>query len=476
MHTKLETYHKIKVKSALCITDAKVGSSLSNIIPESVVKALSRKPEKWQKIRTIHNGSKCFISISPFSGKGDRAEHFRQMGALLYIELQNTNNDHVEIAGASKNDVLHLAEGVLLKSYHFKGYKSEKTGFTLGGIALPEVLVSKGDLLELNARISGIFLARNLVNEPANILTAKELSARIVKEGKEAGFDVQVFSKAKISALKMGGILSVNKGSTEEPTLSILTYCHPDAKKEKPIVLVGKGVVYDTGGLSLKPTPNSMDIMKCDMAGAAAVVGAISAAARAGLKAHLIGIIPASDNRIGPDAYAPGDVLTMYDGTTVEVMNTDAEGRLLLADALAFAKKYAPALVIDLATLTGSSMHTVGYFGAAAMATASAEIVDQLLQAGQSSYERLVVLPLWDEYSADLDSDVADLKNIGADPLGGAIKAGKFLERFTDYPWVHLDIAGPAFLPGPRGYYAKGATGFGTSLLYQFIKVRKDEL
>jgi leucyl aminopeptidase len=472
MQIKINTYREIKVAAALCISDAIIGPSLTKIVPESIAKAILRKASEWQKIRSFSDGGRSYISIAPFSGKGDRAEHFRQMGALLFNELRNANQDHVEIAGASGDDVLHLTEGIILKSYSFDIHKSKPNGYTLSGVSLPAVLVSEAQIKELRARLAGIFWARNLVNEPANILTASELAERIARDGKEAGYDVEILRKAKLRTLKMGGILSVNKGSTEEPTLSILTYKHPKAKNKKPLILVGKGVVYDTGGLSLKPTPNSMDIMKCDMAGAAAVAGAISAIARAGIKANVIGIIPATDNRIGPDAYSPGDVITMYDGTRVEVMNTDAEGRLLLADALAYAKKYNPELVIDLATLTGSSMHTVSHFGAAAMSTAGDDIINNLLASGQATYERVVMLPLWDEYAADLESDIADIKNLGSDPLGGAVKAGKFLERFTDYPWIHLDIAGPAFIPSARGYLPKGATGYGVSLLYQFIKDR----
>ncbi len=472
MQIKINTYREIKVAAALCISDAILGPSLSKVVPLSIAKAMAKKAADWQKIRTFSDGGKSYISIAPFSGKGNRAEHFRQMGALVYNELRSTNQDHLEIAGASGDDVLHLTEGIVLKSYSFDVHKSKPNGYVLKGLSLPAVLVTPTQLKELHARVAAIFMARNLVNEPANILTASVLAERIALDGKEAGYDVEIFRKAKLRTLKMGGILSVNKGSTEEPTLSILTYKHPKAKNKKPLILIGKGVVYDTGGLSLKPTPNSMDIMKCDMAGAAAVAGAISAIARAGIKANVIGIIPASDNRIGPDAYSPGDVITLYDGTRVEIMNTDAEGRLLLADALAYAKKYNPELVIDLATLTGSSMHTVSYFGAAAMSTADDDITHDLVASGQATHERIVMLPLWDEYATDLESDIADIKNLGADPLGGAIKAGKFLQKFTDYPWIHLDIAGPAFLPSARGYLPKGATGYGVSLLYQFIKDR----
>jgi leucyl aminopeptidase len=232
-------------------------------------------------------------------------------------------------------------------------------------------------------------------------------------------------------------------------------------------VLVGKGVVYDTGGLSLKPS-NSMDTMKCDMSGAAAVIGTLCAIAGQGLPIHVIGLIPATDNRPGGNAITPGDVITISDGTTVEVLNTDAEGRLILADALHYAKKYKPQLVIDLATLTGAAARAIGPNATVAMGNAGREVWEQLQTSAANTHERLVEFPFWDEYNDLLKSEIADLKNIGG-AEAGAITAGKFLEHFTDYPYVHLDIAGPAFLDSPWGYYGKGGTGVGVRLLTDFL-------
>jgi leucyl aminopeptidase len=296
------------------------------------------------------------------------------------------------------------------------------------------------------------------------------LARRIEYAGIEAGFQVDVLKKAKIKALKMGGLMSVNQGSTQDPTFSIIEYAPKKPKNKKPIVLVGKGIVYDTGGLSLKPTANSMDMMKCDMAGAAAVAGAIYAAALAELPVHIIGLIPATDNQPGPNAYAPGDVITMYDGTRVEVMNTDAEGRLVMADALAYAKKLKPLITIDLATLTGSSVRTLGYYAGATMGTASDKMKKNLIDAGFDGWERLVELPLWDDYNKELESEIADTRNLEKSGTAGAIVAGKFLQKFTAYPWMHIDIAGPAYLPARRGYLPKGGTGFGVNLLFHFFK------
>jgi leucyl aminopeptidase len=267
----------------------------------------------------------------------------------------------------------------------------------------------------------------------------------------------------------MGGLLAVNSGSQLPPTFTILEHKPKNAKNKKPYVLVGKGVVYDTGGLSLKPTAGSMDSMKSDMAGAAAVVGAIYAIAKNNLPIHVIGLIPATDNRPGEMAYTPGDVITLRGGITVEVLNTDAEGRLILGDALDYAKKYNPELVLDLATLTGAQVMAIGQYGAAIMGSAPQDVKNQLTTVGYDTHERVAEMPFWDEYDDLIKSDIADIKNVGGRE-GGCITAGKFLARFTDYPWIHLDIAGPSFLTSPEHYKPKGGTGYGVRLLYQFLK------
>ena len=217
----------------------------------------------------------------------------------------------------------------------------------------------------MDGLLQGVFLARDLVNAPLNKLNAVQFAERMAQAGDEAGYTTDILDLAKIEALRMGGLLAVNLGSPEPPTFSILEYKPANAKNAKPYVLVGKGVVFDTGGLSLKPTPNSMDMMKCDMAGGAAVAGTLFALAKNQVPLHVIGLVPATDNRPGGLAYAPGDVITMHSGLTVEVKNTDAEGRLLLADALSFAKRYEPELVIDLATLTGAAVRALATEAAA---------------------------------------------------------------------------------------------------------------
>ncbi|MFC2098908.1 M17 family metallopeptidase, partial [Bacteroidota bacterium] len=329
--------------------------------------------------------------------------------------------------------------------------------------------ISRQKVDEIDRLSNAVWWTRDLVNEPLSTLTAVELSKEIEKMGKEAGFEVEVFHKKKIESLRMGGLLAVNKGSVDPPTFSILTWKPARAKNKKPIVLVGKGIVYDTGGLSLKPTHDSMDYMKCDMAGAATVAGTLYALAKNKVPVHVIGLIPATDNRPDGNAYVPGDIIRMFDGSTVEVLNTDAEGRMILADALAWADKLDPSLVLDVATLTGAAHAAIGKYGIVAMGNADRKDMENLKKSGESVFERIAEFPFWDEYSELLKSDVADLKNIGG-RYAGAITAGKFLEHFTNSPYIHLDIAGPSFNKLRDSYRGKGGSGIGVRLLYDFLK------
>jgi leucyl aminopeptidase len=263
--------------------------------------------------------------------------------------------------------------------------------------------------------------------------------------------------------------LSVNQGSIDPPTFTIMEYKGRGAKNKKPIVLVGKGVVYDTGGLSLKPTPNSMDLMKCDMAGGACVGATLYAIAKAKLPVHVIGLVPATDNRPGENAFAPGDIITMMSGHTVEMLNSDAEGRMILADALHYAKRYSPELVCEFSTLTGAAAAAIGPLGIVAMGNADEKTKAKLKKSGDQVHERIAEFPIWDEYDDMIKSEIADMKNVGG-PYAGAITAGKFLLKYTDYPYMHFDIAGPAFITTKDSYKIRGGTGVGVRLMFDFLK------
>ncbi len=415
-----------------------------------------------------------FVVLEKKASPDLQLEALRKAGHQLQAALKKEKTAEVfiqnlsETAGAG----LALAEGLFLAAYEFEGYKTDeksRQAAPLATITLVGDAATEAQATELQHVLDGVAFARDLVNMPLNKLNAQQFADRLAEAGDQAGYTTEILDFAKIESLRMGGLLAVNLGSPEPPTFSILEWKPEGAKNDKPYVLVGKGVVYDTGGLSLKPTPNSMDMMKCDMAGGAAVGGVLYALAKNNVPLHVIGLVPATDNRPGGLAYVPGDVLTMHSGLTVEVKNTDAEGRLLLADALSFAKKYHPELVIDLATLTGAAVRAIGTEGAAVMGTAAPETTAQLLAAAHRVHERLVEFPLWDDYADHMKSDIADLSNLGKGDAGH-ISAAKFLERFIEgTPWLHLDIAGPAYLTAPDGYRGKGGTGTGVRLLYEFL-------
>jgi leucyl aminopeptidase len=410
-----------------------------------------------------------FINSSNKS-ESENMEKLRRSGHSLSQKIQELEINKIQIvSNLEKTDAtIALLEGLYLSLYTFQKYKSNPNTSHLQNIFIIQPSIDSEHLKELENLCHAVYLCRDMVNEPSGVQSAIQLAENILKIGKEAGFDVEIIEKEKLKTLKMNGLLAVNSGSKNPPTFSILEYKPESAKNSKPIILVGKGVVFDTGGLSLK-TASGMEEMKADMAGAAVVTSLLFALAKNKLPLHVIGLIPATDNRPGENAIAPGDVITYMNGKTVEVLNTDAEGRLILADALCYASRYNPELVIDLATLTGSAVKALGKEAIAMMGSADKSVKFELEKTGHEIYERLVELPLWNEYNEQILSDVADLKNIGSE-YAGAITAGKFLEHFTDYPWIHLDIAGVAYLSAKDHYRSKYATGIGVRLIYNFLK------
>ena len=396
-------------------------------------------------------------------------ESIRLAGASLYNALKKEQSDVATINGlASFSSIERYAflEGLILSSYDFNKYKKEKSDYKCI-IYISTSAISARDLTELQTIVNAISLTKSLVNEPLNYLDALKFSELAVEAGKKYGFETEILHKEKIQELKMGGLLAVNLGSETPPTFNVFHYKPNNAINKKPLILVGKGVMFDTGGYSLK-VGGSMPSMKSDMAGGAAVVGLFSAIAGNKLPYHIIGLVPATDNKISSNALVVDDVITMMDGTTVEVLNTDAEGRLVLGDALTYAKQFDPELVIDIATLTGASAAITGAYGIAMTGNSAIEI-SKLKTTGEEVYERVLELPLWKEFADLLKSNIADLKNIGG-PVGGVSTAAKFLEHFTDYPWIHLDIAGAAFINDANGYRQSGATAVPVRLLYDFIK------
>lgn len=438
---------------------------------EKEIEYLEKEVEKGTEIIKLYDYERYAFIINPKveKNKNQQTENLRLTGDKLQSMLKEEELVVITLLKNEAKKGLDLAEGLALSNYTFTEHKTDPKASKLKEIILTNV--SEKEVNELQNIVDSVYLTRDLVNEPFSHLTATELSNRAKIAGENSGFTTDIFNKKKIESLKMGGLLAVNKGSIDEPTFSIMEWKPKNPKNKKPLILVGKGIVYDTGGLSLKPTANSMDLMKTDMGGAGVVIGAMNAIASNKLDVHVVALVPATDNRPSGNAYAPGDVITMHDGTTVEVLNTDAEGRLVLADALSYAKKYNPDLVIDLATLTGAAAYSIGHYGIVSMHKNSEKDHSELKESGEYTHERLAEFPFWSDYDELIESEVADIKNLGG-PAGGAITAGKFLSHFVDYPWIHLDIAGPTFIKSKYGYRGKGATGMGVRLLYNFVKNR----
>jgi len=416
--------------------------------------------------------SHVYVIITPDKNTDwQNKEVLRRKGVELFHSLNALKLSAVAIIDFSGNDDNGLAtlEGFYLTSYQFISYfkDSSKKAYTVttvhyvGGKSLEEI--------EENKNLwDSVFTTKNFVNQPVMSLPSYRFVEEISSLAKDKGFSATIHLKEWIEQQGMGGILAVNKGSIDPPFFCVLEWKPKKATNNKPIVLVGKGIMYDTGGLSLKPS-SGMETMKADMSGASAVLGVMSALSSNRINKHVIALIPITDNRPSGNAYAPGDIVKMHNGLFVEVLNTDAEGRMILADALSYAKIFNPSLVVNIATLTGAANAAIGENAAVVMGTAEQNIISQLLDCGFNAHERLVQFPMWDDYADLIKSEIADIKNVGG-PLAGAITAGKFLEKFVAYPWIHIDIAGSAYHPKGGDYRGKGATGMGVRLLYQFIK------
>jgi len=468
---------KIKLSK---VTDIPENNSIATIFSESSrfpfqlmpeeLALWKRRPEKTNTLLIQRLPDFLFL-VHPDMEKQENSilEACRKAGASWMEIIRKEKIEGTVVVGMTES--AHTAaflEGCLLAGYSFQKYKREKEDIYPSRIFIMDPGLSDETLMDLEIVTDAVFWARDMVNEPLSSLNATQFAEEISRIGEDSGFSVDIFHKQKIEALKMGGLLAVNLGSPDPPTFTVMEWNPVNSINQHPVILIGKGIVFDTGGLSLKPTLKSMDFMKSDMAGAAAAAAAIYAAAKAHLPVHLVGLVPATDNRPDGNALTPGDIITISDGTTVEVLNTDAEGRLILADALCYAKRFDPLLVIDMATLSGAVSIISGIHGIIALSN-NPEYLKQLTDCGESVYERIIELPLWEEFATSLKSDIADFTNTGGRD-GQTIIAAKFLEHFTGYPWIHLDIAGTAFIFEKDGYRSKGATGSSVRLLFNFLK------
>ena len=362
-------------------------------------------------------------------------------------------------------------EGVLYGNYSFNLYKSEKQNLKELNVCFYAEDNKKLNTALHNAEVimEGVFFTKDLENEPAIRLTPVELANRVKTNLNKHGVKIKIYDEKEIQRKKMGGLLAVGMGSENPPRFIIMEYIGKSKGRKKKIALVGKGVTFDSGGISIKPATN-MGYMKADMSGAAVVAGTLLAAAKAKLSVDIIGVIPTAENMLSGKAMRPGDIVKTSSGKTIEVDNTDAEGRMILADALHYASEQKPDVIIDLATLTGACVVALGEF-VAGLFTKDEKLSTSLFNLGQKTYERLWPLPMWDDFHLQNKSDVADVKNVGG-KWGGAITAAKFLENFVNdqIPWAHLDIAGPSILNNSNNYSKKFMTGFGVRLLMEYLR------
>ena len=365
----------------------------------------------------------------------------------------------------------HFALAATEAGYRFEQLKSKQaparplSALVLGCLNKANAAAVEKGAMEGHAIGAGVSLAKDLGNLPGNICTPTYLASEAAKLARAWKLGIEVLEQRDMEKLGMGSLLSVSKGSRQPPKMIILRY-NGGAKKEKPVVLVGKGITFDTGGISLKPAPE-MDEMKFDMCGAASVLGTLRAVAQMKLRANIIGVIPTCENMPGGAASKPGDVVTSLSGQTIEILNTDAEGRLILCDALTYAERFEPAAVVDIATLTGACVIALGHVASGLYAN-NEGLSRELVAAGDESWDRAWPMPLWDDYQEQLKSNFADMANIGGRPAG-SVTAACFLSRYTaKYDWAHLDIAGTAWKSGKD----KGSTGRPVPLLTSFLMKR----
>ena len=446
-----------------------------------------------------------FVSFDSEREAADAQERLRctAMKVLKMLTAKGDADVAVCAEGTLPEEVSAFVEGLTLADYSFDRYMS-KPVHHLGTVTIDAMYLKQEELGASMRLWNRIFWCREWVNLPVADLNAPAFADELAAIAADLeGVTCTVMDKKQIESLRMGGLLAVNKGSVDEPRFVVLEYNGissefgtrssefpgaatmtpnselrgvPSAQPttpNSPICLVGKGIMYDTGGLNIK-TGDYMCEMKSDMAGAATMASVLFAAADNKLPVHIVALLPLTDSRLNGNAYAPDDILTMYDGTTVEVNNTDAEGRLILADAIAYAaKNYNPSVIIDAATLTGAAVRAISTFGIAAMQQNADGPMTMLKLVGNQVYERLVEFPMWREYDEMVKGELADLRNSTRSPQAGTITAGKFLAHFAGkVPFVHLDIAGVAYFSKPQQYYRIGGSGYGIRLLYAFLQMQ----
>ncbi len=469
-----------KLSGPAAVINQKSGGLLSDLIksgdfeakPSQVSVIYTKDSMPAKRIALVGLGKKSELNLEKIRNAFARVmQHLRG----LNIKDAATAMDWNFLPDQKEKIIAAVAEGAILGQYQYTPYKTVSRD-ELKEMRLLEIAAESKDyplvldeIKKTNIIASAVYFTRDLVSAPANEMTPSMMAEQAVKIAKRKNVSCRVLDKGKMKVLGMNALLGVAAGTHQPPKLIVLEYTG-GKKGDAPIALVGKGLTFDSGGISIKPA-EKMDEMKTDMSGGAAVMAIIRAAADLRLPINLVGIVPATENMPGGGALKPGDILKSYSGQTIEVLNTDAEGRLILSDALFYASKYKPAAIIDIATLTGGCVVALGEDVIGMMGTDD-QIKKELHQAAKTTGELVWELPLWDHYSELIKSDIADYKNSAgrlASPITGAAFLGKFV---GGYPWVHLDIAGPAWTSKDKAYIPKGASGVTVRLLVEFLRQR----
>lgn len=470
-------YQKRKLSPTATVVDEYLGGLVSRLLKRDDVEGktgdtllINHLPQgKIERLLLVGLGKKEELDIAGYrKALAAAAKKLKESGAKNAVSAVH----EVEVKGVDLAwKVRQTVEMIETTLYKFTRLKKEENNDKPPRLTKLQFLLANDQdmpaaeigLKQGQAIARGMELTRELANLPGNICTPTYLAEQAERLGKaQKKIKVRILDEADLEELGMGAFLSVSKGSRQPAKLIVMEY-HGASVKTKPVALIGKGLTFDAGGISLKP-PANMDEMKYDMCGGASVIGTLSVVAELALPINLVGLVPASENLPDGNANKPGDIVTSMSGMTIEILNTDAEGRLLLCDALTYAKRYEPAVVIDVATLTGACIVALGRYPSGIMSNDD-DLCQALMQAGETSGDRIWRLPLWEEYQELLKSNFADVANIGG-PDGGAITAGCFLSRFAkDFKWAHLDIAGTAWKTGAD----KGATGRPVPLLAQYL-------
>ena len=464
------------------IIDQKTGGLLSDLLKSgdfearpSQISVIYTRSLPAKRIALMGLGKKNELNLEKIRNAFAKVmQHLRG----LNIKDAATTIDWNLLPDKKEKIIAAVAEGAGLGLYQYTPYKTVgrdkfKEMRQLEIVVEPkDYSVILDEIKKTNIITDAVYFARNLISAPANEMTPTIMAAHAGKIAKRKNVSCRVLDRGKLKILGMNALLGVAAGSRQPPKLIILEYAG-GKKGDAPIALVGKGLTFDCGGISIKPA-EKMDEMKTDMSGGAAVMAVVMAAADLKLPVNIVGLIPATENMPGGSALKPGDILKSYSGKTIEVLNTDAEGRLILADALSYASKYKPAAIIDIATLTGACIVALGDDVIGMLGT-DEQLKKEINKAAQTTGELVWELPLWESYSELIKSDIADYKN-SSGRTAGTITAAAFLGKFVgDYPWVHLDIAGPAWTTKDKAYIPKGASGVTVRLLVEYLQNRLDK-